>query len=74
MTDNPPEEKTVEPKRCVNLLSKGMYLNFGLTEEERCSGDGYFWCGETQRSYGPDGRICDLDECTNSDRECYEDC
>ena len=58
--------------RCLNLLSKGMYINMGLPPEERVTGDGYFWCGKTQGSYGPDDELCDAEYCLSAVRSCYE--
>jgi hypothetical protein len=59
--------------RCRSLLSKGLYINAGLPKGKEVTGDGNFWCGKTQKVYGPDDRICDGDRCTNATRSCYEE-
>ena len=59
-------------ERCRRLLSKGLYINAGLPPGEEATGDGNFWCGHTQTIYGPDDRLCDGDECTDTTRTCYE--
>ena len=59
--------------RCSSLLSKGLYINAGLAKGKEVTGDGNFWCGKTQKIYGPDDRICDGDRCTDATRSCYEE-
>ena len=59
-------------KRCRHLLSKGLYINAGLPKGQEITGDGNFWCGQTQRIFGPDQKLCDIDTCRNSARSCYE--
>ncbi|RLS45139.1 MAG: hypothetical protein DWH84_03470 [Planctomycetota bacterium] len=59
--------------RCSSLLSKGLYINAGLPKGKEVTGDGNFWCGKTQKIYGPDDRICDGDRCTDATRSCYEE-
>ncbi len=59
-------------QRCRELLSKGLYINAGLPAGEEAAGDGNFWCGKTQTIYGPDDRLCNGEECTDSTRSCYE--
>ncbi len=59
--------------RCLSLLSKGLYINAGLPKGKEVTGDGNFWCGKTQKIYGPDDRICDGDRCTDATRSCYEE-
>ena len=59
--------------RCGSLLSKGLYINAGLPKGKEVTGDGNFWCGKTQKIYGPDDRICDGDRCTDATRSCYEE-
>ena len=59
--------------RCSSLLSKGLYINAGLPKGKEVTGDGNFWCGRTQKIYGPDDRICDGDRCTDTTRTCYEE-
>lgn len=58
--------------RCRSLLSKGLYINAGLPPGKEIAGDGHFWCGKTQRSYGPDDKLCDDADCRNATRNCYE--
>jgi hypothetical protein len=58
--------------RCRNLLSKGLYINHGLPPGKEVAGDGNFWCSKTQRTYGPDKKLCDLAPCCNAERSCYE--
>jgi len=53
-------------------LSKGMYLNAGLPPEEHATGDGNFWCANTQTTYGPDKGFCNGEDCTDATRSCYE--
>ena len=59
-------------ERCRNLLCKGMFLNYGLAEHERVTGDGNFWCGKTQGIYGPDDQLVGDGECRHTGRGCYE--
>ena len=58
--------------RCRHLLSKGLYINAGLPPGEEVTGDGNFWCGKNQTTYGPDDQLCDGESCTNPARSCYE--
>ena len=58
--------------RCSHLLSKGLYTNAGMPPGEKATGDGHFWCGKTQTIFGPDDRLCDGENCTDSTRSCYE--
>ena len=57
--------------RCQHLLSKGLYINAGLPEDQRLVGDGNFWCAQTQRFLGPDQELCDHEHCTQPGRNCY---
>lgn len=59
-------------ERCRSLLSKGLYINAGLKPGQEATGDGNFWCGKTQKIFGPDDRLCDGVECRDSTRACYE--
>ena len=59
-------------ERCRSLLCKGMYINIGLSDENRVAGDGNFWCGKTQRVYGPDDQYVGDGECRHTGRACYE--
>jgi hypothetical protein len=58
--------------RCRSLLSKGLYINHGLPPGKEVAGDGNFWCGKTQTTFGPDDRLCDGQECRDATRSCYE--
>ena len=69
----PPVEVIPSSPRCGSLLSKGLYINHGLPKGKEVTGDGNFWCGKTQKVYGPDDRICDGDRCTDATRSCYEE-
>jgi hypothetical protein len=68
----PYELEVVRGERCRHLLSKGLYINAGLKPEERAVGDGNFWCGQTQKIYGPDQGFCNGQDCTKTARSCYE--
>ena len=68
----PPEGGTTGGERCLSLRCKGMYLNYGLKESERVTGDGHFWCAKTQRIFGPDDQLVGDGECRHSGRSCYE--
>lgn len=59
-------------ERCRQLLSKGIYINYGLPPGDEAAGEGNIWCGRTQRIYGPDDRLCGHEECSDPGRSCYE--
>jgi len=59
-------------ERCRQLLSKGLYINHGLPPGQEAAGDGNFWCGRNQTTFGPDNQICDGESCRNTVRSCYE--
>jgi hypothetical protein len=59
-------------ERCLSLRCKGMYLNHGLGQTELVAGDGNFWCGKTQRVFGPDDQFVGDGECRHTGRSCYE--
>lgn len=59
-------------ERCRQLLSKGLYINHGLPPGKEAAGDGNFWCGRNQKTFGPDDRICDGESCRDTTRSCYE--
>jgi hypothetical protein len=65
-------EQLPQSERCSNLLCKGMFLNYGLPEGERVTGDGNFWCGKTQATYGPDDQLVGDGECRHVGRGCYD--
>lgn len=67
------ELPVLDSPRCRALLSKGLYINHGQPGDRQIVGDGNFWCGKTQRTYGPDDRLCDGDQCRIASRSCYED-
>ena len=59
-------------EHCRHLLSKGLYINQGLLPGEEATGDGNFWCGQNQTTYGPDDKLCDGENCCDASRSCYE--
>ena len=59
-------------ERCRSLRCKGMYLNMGLSEADRVTGDGNFWCNKTQRIFGPDDQLVSDGNCRHTGRSCYE--
>ena len=59
-------------ERCRHLLSQGLSFNQGLHPGEEATGDGNFWCGQNQTTYGPDDQLCDGDACRDASRSCYE--
>lgn len=63
--------ETSQSERCRSLQCKGMYLNWGLGQNEQVAGDGNFWCGRTQRIFGPDDKLVGDTECRNAARGCY---
>jgi hypothetical protein len=63
--------ETSSTERCRSLQCKGMYLNWGLGQNEQVAGDGNFWCGRTQRIFGPDDKLVGDAECRNATRGCY---
>ena len=67
-----PIELLPQAERCRSLLCKGMYLNYGLSESQRVTGDGNFWCGKTQTIFGPDKSVVGDGECRHSGRTCYD--
>lgn len=69
--ENLPQTPVETGERCQSLRCKGMYLNFGLGETERVAGDGNFWCGKTQRIFGPDDQFVGDGVCRHSGRSCY---
>lgn len=62
----------IHAERCRSLQCKGMYLNYGLGQNEQVAGDGNFWCGKTQRIFGPDQELVGDGVCRNAGRSCYE--
>lgn len=65
-------EQLPEAERCRSLFCKGMFLNYGLAEEDRVTGDGHFWCNKTQAEFGPDGQLVGDGECRHIGRGCYD--
>lgn len=66
------ELEVVRGERCRHLLSKGLYLNAGLPKDDPATGDGNFWCANTQTTWGPDQGFCSGEDCTDATRSCYE--
>ena len=58
---------------CLNIRHKGMYVTSGPYPEELSFYDPYdataYWCVETQRGFGPDGKPVRPDVC-GGDRVC----
>ena len=56
--------------RCANLRWKGLYMDRGDVPEDDCSNDSAMWCLQTNKCFGPDGKIVDDFECSPA-RTCY---
>ena len=54
---------------CLSLRHKGMYISAVPDPEEANIYDKYdctwYWCGETQIGYGPDGQAVNPADCKN---------
>lgn len=61
----------LDDDRCLNLRWKGLYIQAEWDPTIPHSGDRLFWCQNTQRCLGPDGKVADDYEC-NETRKCYE--
>ena len=72
LAEQQPPAQESQGERCLSLRCKGMYLNQGLSQNERVAGDGNFWCSKTQRIYGPDDQLVGDGVCRHSGRSCYE--
>jgi hypothetical protein len=72
LAEQQPQSQEAPGERCLSLRCKGMYLNQGLSENERVAGDGNFWCSKTQRIYGPDDQLVGDGTCRHAGRSCYE--
>jgi hypothetical protein len=68
-----PQAEVTQGERCRSLRCKGMYLNYGLGQNERVAGDGNFWCAKTQRIFGPDDQLVGDGVCRHTGRGCYEE-
>jgi hypothetical protein len=68
-----PQAEVAQGERCRSLRCKGMYLNYGLGQNERVAGDGNFWCAKTQRIFGPDDQLVGDGVCRHTGRGCYEE-
>lgn len=53
---------------CPSLRWKGQFIE---AEKDPVCADGICWCLYTQTCIGPDGKVADRDNCTNSSRTCY---
>ena len=73
LAEKSPEAEIPPSERCRSLRCKGMYLNYGLGENERVAGDGNFWCAKTQRIFGPDDQLVGDGVCRHTGRSCYEE-
>jgi len=63
---------SAQGERCRSLRCKGMYLNYGLADADRVTGDGHFWCAKTQRVFGPDDQFVGDGHCRDDGRSCFE--
>ncbi len=59
---------TPRAELCPSLRWKGQFVE--APRDPICA-DGICWCVFTQTCIGPDGKVADRDNCTNSSRECY---
>jgi hypothetical protein len=61
---------------CLSLRHKGMYVTSSPDPEEFKFYDKYdctwYWCGETQTGFGPDGHPVNVQDCKNG-RGCCRD-
>jgi hypothetical protein len=73
--DHPPlTSRHLTPQHCSNLRHKGMYVYSDATEPGEDT-DGIsatsYWCGCTQKAFGPDGAPVGARHCT-SERGCCD--
>jgi hypothetical protein len=65
--------KVTDGVHCLHLRHKGMYVTSVPDPDESKFYDTYdstaYWCGETQRGFGPDGLPVTADAC-KGDRDC----
>jgi hypothetical protein len=57
--------------RCANLRWKGLFIDAVWDPTVQPSNDRAFWCQHTLNCLGPDGKVCDHDDCQPG-RECYQ--
>lgn len=74
--DHPPlTSRHLTARHCSQLRHKGMYVYTELQPESEQFADDMeataFWCGCTQKAFGPDGRPVGAKYCT-AGRECCE--
>jgi len=74
--DHPtPASRLVNESHCANLRHKGMYVTAAPDPGEHVFYDAYdatvYWCTQTQKPLGPDGRPVHADRC-RSGRGCCE--
>ena len=62
-------EMVVIQERCRFLSTKGMFVDTG--QDPFASLSAQFWCSLTQTCLGPDGQLCDDQQCTPG-RNCYD--
>lgn len=65
-------ENQPQADRCRSLLCKGMFIHYYQGDPPYVTGDGNYWCGKTQRIYGPDDQFVGDGECRHTGRSCYE--
>jgi hypothetical protein len=73
LAELPPQPEVPQGERCRSLCCKGMFLNYGLGQNEKVAGDGNFWCAKTQRIFGPDNQLVGDGVCRHTGRSCYEE-
>jgi Mn-dependent DtxR family transcriptional regulator len=56
---------------CRRLRSKGMYVEVEPEDGVRQSTDGFYWCSQTLRCLGPDGKVVTKEACQLG-RACFE--
>ena len=66
-----PGNTRVSVKRCEKLRWKGMFIEAEWDANVQHSNDRSFWCQQTYKPIGPDGKAVDEFECSPA-RSCYE--
>jgi hypothetical protein len=58
---------------CRSLRNKGMYVYNGEYSNPHEDYDNtIYWCVKTQKGFGPDDEMVSREDCTNTERVCYE--
>jgi hypothetical protein len=63
--------KNLEHEVCRLLRWKEMFISGTSSPAPFPSNDQSYWCSETQRCIGPDGRVADPEGCSPT-RSCYD--